>query len=363
MKERNRSFDVLRGVAIMLVLGRHYDYRYIRIWHSIGWAGVDLFFVLSGFLISGLLFSEYKNTGNISIKRFWTRRAFKIYPPFYTLILLTIIYCLLIYKSVPREVLGDIFFLQNYAPRLWGHGWSLAIEEHFYVVLPLLLAAMVRISKNKENPFRAIPIISVLLTVLCLFLRISASQRTVHWEDLAFPTHLRVDALFAGVTLGYYDHFDSAALRVGRRLPVLLAGILVALPAFLFEGTTFTTTIGLTFTFIGCSCILIFALNRERPRNPALKLVAWIGRYSYSIYLWHALPALYVFDKLPQNPLMCVAYFSVCVAFGVVMAKLIEVPALRLRDRYFPSWRSQEKRERVPGGPDSELRMVPCAGI
>jgi peptidoglycan/LPS O-acetylase OafA/YrhL len=354
---------VLRGVAILLVLGRHYDYRYIRIWHSIGWAGVDLFFVLSGFLISGLLFSEYKRTGNNSIKRFWTRRAFKIYPPFYTLIFLTIVYCWFAFRSIPHEVLGDIFFLQNYAPRLWGHGWSLAIEEHFYVVLPLLLAAMVKVSKNKENPFRAIPSISLGLTVLCLFLRISASHRTVHWEELAFPTHLRVDALFAGVTLGYYHHFDSAALRVGRRWPLLLAGVLLTLPAFLFGGTTFTTTIGLTFTFIGCSCILIFALNCESSQNPALKLVAWIGRYSYSIYLWHALPALYVFDKLPQSPLMCVAYFSVCVGFGVVMAKLIEVPALRLRDRYFPSRRNEARGEKLVEGSDSELRVAPCTGI
>jgi peptidoglycan/LPS O-acetylase OafA/YrhL len=363
MKTRNRSFDVLRGVAILLVLGRHYDYRYIRIWHSIGWAGVDLFFVLSGFLISGLLFSEYKNTGYISIRRFWTRRALKIYPPFYILILLTVAYCWFAYRSIPYQVLGDIFFLQNYAPRLWGHGWSLAIEEHFYIALPLLLAAMIRISKNKGNPFRSIPMISVGLTVLCLFLRISASHRTVHWEELAFPTHLRVDALFAGVTLGYYHHFDAAALKLTRRWPMFLAGVLVMLPAFLFEGTTFTTTIGLTFTFIGCSCIVIFALNQKPAQNPVSKFVAWVGRYSYSIYLWHALPALYVFEKLPQSPWMCGAYFFVCIGFGVVMAKLIEVPALHLRDRYFPSPRIVVKVKTSLAVPGSELRPAPCVAV
>jgi len=80
MNSRNQSLDMLRGVAVLLVLGRHMDGA--GIWSSAGWCGVDLFFVLSGFLISGLLFTEFKKTGTIDVKRFWIRRGFKIYPAF-----------------------------------------------------------------------------------------------------------------------------------------------------------------------------------------------------------------------------------------------------------------------------------------
>src|SRR6266404_5072272 len=82
LNSRNQSLDVLRGVAILLVLGRHAPYiehsHYLNFWFRIGWSGVDLFFVLSGFLISGLLFSEFKRTGEIELKRFWIRRAFDL---------------------------------------------------------------------------------------------------------------------------------------------------------------------------------------------------------------------------------------------------------------------------------------------
>ena len=85
--KRNQSLDVLRCVAILLVLGRHLDYY--PLWSKIGWIGVDLFFVLSGFLVSGLLFHEFKEHGRINFRRFILRRGLKIWPAFYTYILIT----------------------------------------------------------------------------------------------------------------------------------------------------------------------------------------------------------------------------------------------------------------------------------
>ena len=78
--QRNESLDVLRCVAVLLVVGYHMPYY--RLWGRIGWIGVDLFFVLSGFLISGLLFREFRDTGSIDVKRFLIRRGLKIYPSF-----------------------------------------------------------------------------------------------------------------------------------------------------------------------------------------------------------------------------------------------------------------------------------------
>jgi peptidoglycan/LPS O-acetylase OafA/YrhL len=135
---RNQSLDVLRGVAILLVLGGHSNYPYVGFWRATGGSGVELFFVLSGFLISGLLFSEYQRTGHIAVTRFWIRRAFKIYPGFY--VLLTVTTAVLILAKQPEIMLGravffNIIFLQNYVPSagIIPQSWSLAIEEHFYL--------------------------------------------------------------------------------------------------------------------------------------------------------------------------------------------------------------------------------------
>ena len=129
--------------------------------------GVDLFFVLSGFLISRLLFAEYKSTRALSLKRFWIRRGFKIYPAFYAFLIVTTVFVLA--ERFPMKLFfGEIFFLQNYLPHIFTHTWSLAVEEHFYIALPLLLLLLIRLSLNSENPFRALPLISVIFSIGCL---------------------------------------------------------------------------------------------------------------------------------------------------------------------------------------------------
>src|SRR5215831_18752084 len=87
---RNAQLDALRAIAVLLVLGRHLPF--FPLWIRVGWTGVDLFFVLSGFLISGLLFREYKATGGIRIGRFLVRRGFKIYPAYYLFLTGSVIY-------------------------------------------------------------------------------------------------------------------------------------------------------------------------------------------------------------------------------------------------------------------------------
>src|SRR3954468_707616 len=122
---RSRVLDILRAVAIFLVLGRHMDvcppdlnrylYNLTKTWNRGGWVGVDLFFVLSGFLISGLLFREHQKYGNISFKDFFTRRGFKIYPSFYVLVAVTVFVRLRRGSPVPlQDFLHEILFVQNY---------------------------------------------------------------------------------------------------------------------------------------------------------------------------------------------------------------------------------------------------------
>jgi peptidoglycan/LPS O-acetylase OafA/YrhL len=138
--DRFFGLDVLRFVAVTLVLHIHAVLG-LNLFHTgsptptgileailpPGRYGVDIFFVLSGFLVSGLLFKEYKRTGTVSPGRFFIRRAFKIYPAFWLLILGTVILRFRNYGKVDWLGLAhELFFIQNYMPGPWGHTWSLA---------------------------------------------------------------------------------------------------------------------------------------------------------------------------------------------------------------------------------------------
>ena len=139
---RIKSIDFLRGIAVLLVVFRHIYLEPILI--TVGWVGVDLFFVLSGFLVSNLLFQEYKQTQTVKPIRFLIRRGFKIYPLFYIMIfLLFFIESHLnpqYYDIYKARLFNEVLFIQNYHydVTLIGHTWSLAVEEHFYFALALL---------------------------------------------------------------------------------------------------------------------------------------------------------------------------------------------------------------------------------
>ncbi len=333
MNKRNPSLDVLRGIAVLMVVACHYCLAtgINSTFGSFLGRGVDLFFVLSGFLISGLLFSEFKATGAIDLKRFWIRRGFKIYPPFYVFIFATAIGWVLLFRKFPFPIWPDLIFVQNYTSRIWIYTWSIAVEEHFYFVLPLLLVLMIRLGKGKGKYFRLIPFLSIALSALCLWGRIAAYLRWHDWDRVAYPTHLRVDALFAGVTLGYFAHFDSESFKEAGRKWVLAVGLLFCLATALLPSVA-----QLTFAYVAFSFIVSWAVNQKRPDGWFLRPLAWIGYYSYSIYLWHGVGMLSA-EHFPKRWFRLPLYAAIAVVPGIVMAKLIETPSLRMREKFFPS--------------------------
>lgn len=234
---RSRVLDALRAVAILLVLGRHADIS--EIWRRVGWCGVDLFFVLSGFLISGLLFQEYKRFGDIRLKTFWLRRGLKIYPAFYVCTLVqTTVYLLMFGKVlgtslVMHRFLVDSTFLSSYFQGVSGHVWSVAVEEHFYFVLPVFLLALMKLRRKKEDPFSSIPVVFLLIAIGSLLLRMVAKPASYgDYYSFLLPTHLRMDALFCGVMIGYLYHFKPQALARVARWPLLVAGIVLLTPVY-----------------------------------------------------------------------------------------------------------------------------------
>ena len=366
---RNKRLDILRCLAILMVIVAHA--RVPIFLAKAGWSGVDLFFVLSGFLISGLLYSEFKKRGSISFKRFFIRRGFKIYPPFYVMLLATYIAQRLLWHAPPQSVghyLREIFFIQNYRFGIWTHTWSLAVEEHFYIALAVLLLALASYSSNRTNPFEKIPWVFMFLSFGCLVLRILTIQLTPPTEfltpEVTNPTHLRIDALFFGVLWGYLYHFRPELIRAfsaswRKRIFLAVATLALLSPGYFLQRESYAMlTFGLTSLYLGYGCLLVLFLEVRDvlpSRWPAVAakigtVGAYIGTHSYSIYLWHVpfLVAVPVFLRkvLHLKPPSLVAHLINVIgscALGIAMANIIEFPALRLRDKLFPALQKQVK--------------------
>lgn len=354
------GLDLLRLLAVLMVLGRHMEpppadwasplKPFFDAWYRNGWLGVELFFVLSGFLVSGLLFAEFKKHGDISVGRFYLRRGWKIYPAFYCLIGFTYFFQLFALgdKIRDRYIYSELFFIQSYQLGFWNHTWTLAVEEHFYLILPLFLLFLVWKNPGAKNPFRAVPYVVAVTLLLVLGARIVNFQVRSEFSLLkhVFPTHLRIDALFFGVAVGYFYHFHTERFlrwcRPTRYALILIGAALLAsasvVPAL---GESYSLTLGFTHYYVGSAALMVGVLMCQIPRNRAILALATLGTFSYSIYLWHmalmrwAVPSL---RDLSVSWQTCTAIYMVgAFVIGITMAKLLELPVLRFRDRKYPS--------------------------
>jgi len=354
------SLDLLRLLAVVLVLGRHMEHppqifpsllqALVDRWHLCGGQGVDLFFVLSGFLVSGLLFAEYKRHGDIAVQRFYLRRGWKIYPAFYFLLAFSYICHPLVYGQKIRDRLfySDLLFIQSYQQGFWNHTWTLAVEEHFYILLPLLLLLLVRRNRGTANPFRALPAIVGAVAVVVLLTRIInyAVRTDYSFHTHAWNTHLRIDSLFFGVLLGYAYHFHHASLTHNLRrwryglLALGAALFFVVLPLGAYS-RPYDHTFGFTQIYLGAAAILVGTLLCQIPDNRVTRALAALGSYSYSIYLWHMALMYWVMPRLRDAgvpwSIRTALYLGGAFVIGIAMAKLLELPVLAFRDRMFPS--------------------------
>jgi len=373
------GLDVLRFCAVVLVLGRHVlvpppiwpeiPSQALQIWKRGGWIGVDLFFVLSGFLVSGLLFGEYKSRGQFSIGRFYVRRGWKIYPPFYALIAATaaILFC----KGAvinSEELFAELVFLQSYLPAFWNHTWSLAVEEHFYLLLPLVLSLILKLNRNATEPLRPVLPLAAGVAVLSLSMRLVNAAPYSHVTHL-FASHLRLDSLFCGVAISYLHHFHTTWFveTFSRwRAWLIFGGTLLFLPAFVFEldTTPLLYTFGFTVFYLASGAILTGVLLCKIPHHPVVLAAASLGAYSYSIYLWHVALKIWGVPLIEQalgTPLTygvkITIYFAGAFLAGIAMAKIVELPALRIRDAWFPS-RARPLTDKQEAGPALALQLV-----
>ena len=331
-----------------------------------GWIGVDLFFVLSGFLVSGLLFKEYLKFGDIHAIRFLVRRGFKIYPIYY---LFSIPYIIpILWKgnfSIP-DFLYDMVFIQNYVNG-WGYAfgasWSLAVEEHFYFGLSIFLWMGLKYDKinlqKKDNPDAEIGTFAnviIFIMATCLLLRILSNL--LNPEDYArnfTMTHLRIDSLLTGVLISYLYYFRFNKLNVffqshQNKLLILAIACLAWTPFINPVPSFFVKTYGFTLLFISFGIILLYVLLSENINKklndlftePVVNIISKIGYCSYSIYVIHLFVnstlsrVIRYFELYNNTYLNFLIAFTFSIAIGMIMTYKIENYFLNIRNRYFP---------------------------
>ena len=356
------GLDHLRALAISLVFLYHYTIFQHPDWMNnpfihFGWCGVDLFFVLSGFLISNQLMAAWQSQNQIPFREFYIKRIFRIFPPYF--------FVLLIYIFFPafheRETLAPLWkmftFTQNYGQDIrrygtFSHAWSLCVEEQFYLLLPLILSWVLS-SRLKKKSGWIIPAIFLLTMILrwatwVVFLKpaIDSDNFGMEWYKLIYyPTYTRLDGLMAGVGIAVLYRFRKSLPETINRYAnwmVITGCIFFVLCLFLCMdqqsagATVFGfSLIGITFGFLVLAAILPGSLL-YRTKSVITKNLATL---SYSLYLSHKgiihltqkwLGGLGLRGESNWMFLFCIL---TCIIGALLMRILIENPFFRMRNK------------------------------
>lgn len=339
---RNNNIDFLRFIAVTSVMVSHY--HLVPSISSGLWTGVDLFFVISGFLISSLLFKEISRTGKLNLRRFYIRRALRILPTFYLYLIGTI----LIFSVIGKDfsiitIISELLFLQNYLTSFNEHTWSLAVEEHFYLFFPVIL--LFTFSRNSQNQRLFITLI-FLLSVLILILRIeNSASHTYQSITHHYPTHLRLDSILFGVVIAYIYNFHNSLSNIIKKSKIANVYVMVAflLPFWLPISSPFINTYGLTALYLASGVLVLKSTAAGNSINSKIfKLCAFIGKHSYAIYLWHLnartinVIVLSIFGIEDNNVFSFITYIILSITIGVMFSITFERYFLNLRDKFFP---------------------------
>lgn len=332
-----RELDGLRAVAIGTVFLGHTDI----LPKFPGGFGVTIFFFLSGFLITTLLRIEKSVSGTISLKQFYIRRFLRINPPLWLSMLFVGLmgyFQLFPMQLDPFQVAGQAFFFTNYIMPESGDGrlpiplWSLAVEEHFYLVFPALYLIV-----SARSSARKIALGCAALCLAVLFGRIFTTQILGVYYEVYYWTHTRIDSILFGCILALWR--NPLLDRDAWRPKLVHAGLAIALimVTFVFRSPDFRE--GLRYSLQGIALFVIFSyVLQEKGLLSAFLTSApmqLIGLYSYTLYLVHFAMLLAVEHSLPSVPHLPRVILAgiAAIAFAAVMHKFVERPLARLRHK------------------------------
>lgn len=341
------SLDGLRTVSFAVVFAAHAGlYNVVP-----GGFGVTVFFFLSGFLITTLLRQEFDKTGSVSLRKFYIRRALRILPPFYlVLFLATALVALGVVAGPidPATVVAQALHYANYRIVLHGYSgfapgtavyWSLAVEEHFYLLFPLLYLTLRK--RGMSGRAQALTLGALCVLILCwrcvlVYVLGCSVDRTYIASDTRF------DSILYGCALAVFGNpmLDTSRIRDGVWKSVLLPlGVLGLLASFLIRDYGFRETT--RYSLQGLALIPVFVCAMRFPTWGPMKLlnyrpVAFVGVLSYSLYLIHQV-VLFVLKPLEPRfgALLTGAIgLSISLLLAWLVHLFVEQPFARLRKRF-----------------------------
>ncbi|HVW15202.1 MAG TPA: acyltransferase [Mucilaginibacter sp.] len=354
------GLDHLRAIAITYVLIFHYQFFGHPEWEksiaAFGWSGVDLFFVLSGFLISGQLFATIAKGGKISLSEFFIKRFFRIIPPFLLVFAIYFTFPSAREWGHPSPFWRYLTFTLNFGLDLrkygtFSHAWSLCVEEQFYFVLPLMFLLFGYFKAGSKAIYLVIA-----LFIGGFFIRLwnwnhfivpvlSQDSYGAFWNEyIYYPTYNRLDSLLVGVSIaGLYTFYPKIKVWINTHAnQVLLLGIiLLIISGLVCKGySTYNTTMW-GFPLVGLSYGLILAAvvcPSSFVYHFKSFVTSWLATLSYSIYLSHKIvihltQTVLEHEGLDKNSNLAMALcFLAIIAMAVLMRYAIEKPALMVRN-------------------------------
>ncbi|MBO2009761.1 acyltransferase family protein [Hymenobacter negativus] len=355
------GLDHLRALAISLVFLFHYRIfphpEWLMEFGRFGWTGVDLFFVLSGYLISAQLLAEIARRGTISLRTYFIKRTLRILPAYLAVVA--------VYFLVPafreREALPPLWkfltFTQNFGLDLmhagtFSHAWSLCVEEQFYLLLPLLLLVLLRFRVGKW----AVVLLPALIgagfvaRLLSWYRGVVPSLATDHswlewYQYIYYPTYNRLDGLLMGIGIAALFHFrPQAAAQLGRygNGLLLLGGAVLAGAYWLcFDAQAFGASIfGFPLVALGYGLLVAGAISPTSVLHKVeSRVTARLAALSFAVYLTHK-GVIHLTQEFfsahglaPDGNAMLLLCTGAVLAGALVMNNLLEQPMLRLRSR------------------------------
>jgi peptidoglycan/LPS O-acetylase OafA/YrhL len=355
------GLDHLRAMAILMVVVYHYGRlfphpEWVYSISKFGWTGVDLFFILSGYLISSQLFAGINTGKPIALNTFYIKRFFRIIPAYLAVVA--------VYFFIPatheREGLAPLWkyltFTQNYGLDLqynstFSHAWSLCIEEQFYLLFPIILIALVYFKRFTKGYWLLIGLVLLGFVLRWLSYTYMVVDETetpaiINWYKwIYYPTYCRLDGLLAGVAIAALFAFKpSIAARLGAVANYLFfIGLFVLAGAYflcLEQDSLAASVWGFALVSLGYGFIVFAAVCPTGLfYSFSSRFTTTIATLSYAIYLTHKIVIHLVqlwaggYNDVESNAMFAICMLA-CVLAAYLLHIVIEKPFLRLRDRF-----------------------------
>ena len=354
------SVDGLRAVAVIAVLLYHLGID----WIPGGFLGVDLFFVISGYVITGLILDSIARSGTLDLRAFYLSRIRRLVPALVAMLVFTTLFIGVYAPDTVRRFLADIPYVlsgsMNWAlvsrqqdyfeaigrPPLLQHTWSLAVEAQFYLIWPLVLLFILRYFGKKNIPFAALAIaIASGITLFAYSIRIDTQESAI--SHVYFGTDTHSIGLFLGSALAVSWQPQNLTREITKRAQdfvdlIGVVGLLGLLSTFLFINENDPTLYRIAFplsALFGCATLIsvVHPASRFAPILSTRPLI-WIGERSYGIYLWHWIvfqltrPSI---DLVGDDWALYALRVLIVFALADISLRYIEIP---VRRGYFELW-------------------------